>query len=42
LVEGKSVAILGRLKLKFSTTTWILFVIFLGIVYTKVVMILAA
>jgi len=41
VVEGKTVAVLGRLRIRFSTVTWILFIIFMGIVYTKVVMILA-
>jgi len=36
----KNMAVLGRLKLRFGTVTWILLIIFLGIVYTKVVMIL--
>lgn len=41
LLEEKTIAILGRLKLRLTTVTWILFIIFIGIVYTKVVMILA-
>jgi hypothetical protein len=40
VVGGKTVAFLGRLRIRFSTVTWILLIIFLGIVYTKVVMIL--
>ncbi len=40
-VEGKTVATLGGLRIRFSTVTWILFIIFMGIVYTQVVMILA-
>ncbi len=40
LLREKNIAILGRLRLRFSTVTWILFIIFMGIVYTKVVMIL--
>ena len=40
LLQEKTFAILGRLRLRFSTVTWILFIIFMGIVYTKVVMIL--
>ena len=35
-------AVLGRLRVRFSTITWILFIIFMGIFYTKVVMILAS
>ncbi len=41
VVEGKTIAVLGRMRIRFSTVTWILFIIFMGIVYTKVVMILA-
>jgi len=41
LVEGRTVAVLGRLRMRFSTVTWILFVIVMGIVYTTVMMILA-
>ncbi len=40
-LQGKTVTVRGRLKLRFNTVTWILFIIFIGIVYTKVVMILA-
>jgi len=39
MVLNKNIAVLGRLKLRFGTVTWILLIIFLGIVYTKVVMI---
>jgi hypothetical protein len=35
------VAVLGRLKSKFSTLTWILLVIFIGMVFTRVAMILS-
>ncbi len=42
LVLEKSIATLGRLRLRFNTVIWILFVIFMGIVYTKVVMIFAS
>jgi len=42
LLQAKTTTILGRLRLKFTTVTWILFIIFTGIVYTKVVMILAS
>jgi hypothetical protein len=37
---GKAVAFLGNLRIRFSTVTWILLVIFMGIVYTRVVMII--
>ena len=40
LLRQKRVAVLGKLRLRFSTVTWILFIIFMGIVYTRVVMIL--
>lgn len=41
LLRQKTVAVLGRLRLRLSPVTWILFIIFMGIVYTKIVMILA-
>ena len=41
LLREKTVTILGRLRLRFNTVTWILFIIFMCIVYTKVAMILA-
>ena len=41
LIQQKTVAVLGKLRLRFSTVTWILFIIFMGIVYTKIVMVLA-
>ncbi|MBI2854730.1 MAG: hypothetical protein HYX87_07420 [Chloroflexi bacterium] len=41
-VEGKEVARLGRLRIRFSTVTSILFIVFMGIVYTRVLMILGA
>ena len=40
LLQGKATAVLGRLRLEYSTVTWILFIIFIGIVYTKIVMVL--
>ena len=40
-LQQRTVATLGRLRIRFSTVTWILLFIFLGMVYTKVVMILA-
>ena len=39
LLQEKTVTILGRLRVRFNTVTWILFIIFMGIVYTKVAMI---
>ena len=41
LIRQKTVAVVGKLRLRFSTVTWILFIIFVGIVYTRIVMILA-
>lgn len=41
VTQGKTTAVLGRLRIRFSTVTWILFIIFMGIVYTKVVFVLA-
>jgi len=41
LLRDKTVTILKRLRLRFNTVTWILFIIFVGVVYTQVVMILA-
>ncbi len=40
-IQGNTVTVLGRLRLRFSTVTWILFIIFMGIVYTRVAMILS-
>jgi len=40
VVQGRTMA-LGRLRIRFSTLTWILFFIFMGIVFTKVMLILA-
>ncbi|UCD53950.1 MAG: hypothetical protein JSU76_03390 [Dehalococcoidia bacterium] len=37
---GKAIPVLGRLRLRFGTVTWILLIIFMGVVYTKLVMIL--
>jgi len=41
-LRKKTITVLGRLNLKLSMVTWILFIIFLGITYTKVVMVLAS
>jgi hypothetical protein len=38
-VQGKAM-VLGRLKIRFSSITWILLIVFVGMVYTRVVMIL--
>jgi len=42
LLRRKTITILGRLRLRFSTVTWILFLIFMGITYTKVAMVLVS
>lgn len=42
LLYQKDITILGRFRLGFATVTWILLIIFMGIVYTKVVMIIAS
>jgi hypothetical protein len=41
VIASRTVTILRGLRIRLSTVTWILFIIFIGIVYTKVVMILA-
>ncbi len=40
-IQERTVAVLGRLRIRFSTLTWILLIIFLGMGYTKVVCVLA-
>lgn len=40
-VQGRKVATLGRLRIRLSTLMWILLIIFLGMVYTKVVMVIS-
>jgi hypothetical protein len=40
-LQKKTVPILGRLKSRFDTVTWILATIFIGMVYTRIAMILA-
>jgi hypothetical protein len=39
LLQQRTITVLGRLRLRFSTVTWILFIIFMGIFYTTVLMI---
>ncbi len=41
VVEGRTVGVIGRLSIRFSTVTWVLLIIFLGIVYTKIVILLS-
>ena len=40
-IVEKTAATIGRLRIRFSFVTWILFIIFIAMVYTKVAMILA-
>ena len=40
LLRKKTITILGRLRIRFSVVTWILFIIFMGATYTKIVMVL--
>jgi len=40
LLQQRTITVLGRLRLRFSTVTWILFIIFLGIFYTSVMMLI--
>ncbi len=40
LLQQKTLAVLGRLRVRFSTVTWILLIIFMGMVYTKIVMVI--
>lgn len=41
VMGGRTIAVIGRLRIRFSTVTWLLFVIFMGIVYSTVMMLLA-
>jgi len=40
-IKEKNILILGRMRFRFGTLTWILLTIFLAIVYTKIVMIIS-
>ena len=42
LLQQRTITVLRRLHLRFSTVTWILFIIFLGIFYTSVMMIISS
>ena len=42
LIQQKTLATMGRLRIKFSTVTWILFIIFIGMFYTRVMMTLVS
>jgi hypothetical protein len=39
-LQGKTLTVLEKLRIRFGTLTWILFMIFMGIVYTKVLMVM--
>jgi len=41
VMEGRTIAVTRRLRTRFSTVTWMLFIIFMGVVYTTVMMTLA-
>jgi hypothetical protein len=41
-IGGRTIAILGIVRTRFSTVVWVLFIIFMGIVYTKAMMILSS
>ena len=40
-IEGRNIAVIVRLRINLSTFTWILLIIFIGIVYTRIVMTLS-
>jgi len=40
LIQQKTATALRRLRIRFNTVTWILFIIFIAIVYTRIVMII--
>lgn len=42
VVEGRTIGALGRLRVRYSTVSWILLFIFMGMVYSRTVMVLAA
>ena len=42
VIEGRTIAVIGRLRIRFSTITWILFIIFISMVYTKIAIILSS
>jgi len=41
VIEGKTITVIERFSIRSSTVTWILFIIFIGIVYTNIVIILS-
>ena len=42
ILRARTINVLGRLQIKFSVVTWILFIIFMGIFYTSIIMIISA
>ena len=42
VLRERTIAVLGRLRLRFNTVVWILFIIFMSMVYTRVAMMLAS
>ncbi|MFC1926483.1 hypothetical protein ACFLWV_01890 [Chloroflexota bacterium] len=42
VVQGRSISVMGKLRVRFSALTWILFIVFAGIVYTNIIMVLTA
>lgn len=41
MIEGRTIGVLGRLRVRYSTVTWILLIAFMGMVYSRTVMVLA-
>lgn len=42
ILRARTINVLGRLQIRFSVVTWILFIIFMGIFYTSIIMIISA
>lgn len=42
ILRARTINVLGRLQIRFSVVTWILFIIFMGIFYTSILMIISA
>lgn len=42
ILRLRTINVLGRLQIRFSVVTWILFIIFMGIFYTSIIMIISA
>ncbi len=41
VLQNKTIAVLGNMKLRFGTVTWILLIVFLGVIYTKVALLIS-